>query len=57
MIFIKLFFVTGLFNYFNLTEICRINILLFFQKIRDEHSVLLDKKGDGDSGEAIENVT
>jgi hypothetical protein len=29
----------------------------FFKKIRDEHSVLLDKKGDGDNGEAIENVT
>jgi hypothetical protein len=27
------------------------------QRTRDEHNVLLDKKDDGDSVEAIENVT
>jgi hypothetical protein len=27
------------------------------QSTRDEHNVLLDKKDDDDSGEAIENVT
>jgi hypothetical protein len=57
MIFVGLFFsVTSLLNYFNLAKISRINIVLFLQGTRDEHNVLLDKKDDGDSDEAMENV-